>query len=332
MSSRTEYYEGGWPVYVPVAERKAKAGRKVAALEKKGRVCQPVAIEGRAIARTFWGEKWCDNLESYSDYSNRLPRGRTYVRNGSVIDLQIAAGKVSALVAGSEVYKISISVQELEEPLWKSILGECAGKIASLVELLQGRLSDAVMNVVTRHGSSLFPAPKQMDFRCSCPDFAYMCKHVAATLYGVGARLDSQPELLFLLRHVDPQELIRQAGCNPVSIAEVMPGQHQQLESSDLSALFGIELAESPAPALPTPAAGTTHLPDDLSATSAKPRQKREKTVTASELMARGIPRHMLQGWLRSGVLLRTEKRGVYLTTAQTQARVAQYLDQRRAR
>jgi uncharacterized Zn finger protein len=350
------HFYGGWAPYVPVAQRKAKAKRKLEALKKKGRVCQPVEIEGRAIARTFWGKKWCDNLEAYSDYSNRLPRGRTYVRNGSVVDLQITAGKVTALVAGSEVYEVSINVRALEKNLWKSILNECAGKVASLVELLQGRLSSAVMDVVTRPDNGLFPVPKQIEFRCSCPDSASMCKHIAATLYGVGARFDRQPELLFLLRHADPQELIQQAGSVQVTDAQSALGQHQQLDTSDLSALFGIELAEPTVAASPpslrtkTPvvkpkSAGTAKGSPDPKAVKPKfapnadrvlaekkpaiPHPKRPKTVTASELISRGIPRHMLQSWLISGVLLRTEERGVYRATKQTEGRIKDYLNLR---
>lgn len=320
------YYYGGWAPYVPVAERRRKAERMVASLKKKGRACEPVVIEGRAIARTFWGKQWRDNLEAYSDYANRLPRGRTYVRNGSVVDLQIAKGKISALVAGSDVYQVDIDVHALEDKLWQGILKECAGKVASLVELLQGRLSDAVMEVVTRQGDGLFPVPKQISFRCSCPDSAWMCKHVAAVLYGVGARFDRQPELLFLLRHVDPQELIRQAGSVPV----VEMGTHQQLEGADLSALFGIELDETPAAAAaPETASPAPRAP----AAKAKPasRRKTTKTISASELLERGIPRHMVQSWLDSGVLVRSGQRGVYLTTKETNKRIDAYLRRREA-
>jgi len=277
------------------------------------------------------------------------------VRNGSVVDLKISTGKISALVAGSEMYEVSISVRALEENLWKSILSECAGKVASLVELLQGRLSSAVMEVVTRHGSGLFPVPKQLDFRCSCPDSASMCKHVAATLYGVGARFDHQPDLLFLLRHVDAQELILQAGSVPVADAQTALSQHQQLDTADLSALFGIELDEPPV-AAPRPSlvpkdsaltpkrAGTVKRSPGVK--TAKPkfaraplvsaekkvatlRPTRTKIVNASELIARGVPRHMLQSWLVSGILLRTEERGVYRATRQTEGRIEDYLVQR---
>ena len=323
-----DFYYGGWAPYVSVAERRDKAQRKLKSLEKKGRVCQPVTIEGRTIARTFWGKKWCDNLEAYSDYASRLPRGRSYVRHGSVLDLTIKAGKITALVYGSEMYTVSIGVGALEAERWQSILRECAGQVASLVELLQGRLSNSVMEVVTRHGAGLFPVPQQIDFRCSCPDSASMCKHIAAALYGVGTRLDSQPELLFELRHVDPLELIRQAG--HLSVAGAQSEPHQQLDTSDLSALFGIELNEPPVAI----ASAATHQVAQAQpapvkkkmATLRQPRQKPAKTVTARDLLGRDIPRHMQQSWLKSGILLRTGKRGVYHATRQTERRIEDYL------
>jgi hypothetical protein len=288
---------GGWVPYVPVAERRRQAERMLASLKKKGRICQPVVIDGRAIARTFWGKNWCEHLESYSDYASRLPRGRTYARNGSVIDLQIAAGKISALVAGSDIYKVDISVQPIEQGLWQAILDECAGKVASLVELLQGRLSSAVMEVVARPGTGLFPVPQQIRFHCSCPDAASMCKHVAASLYGVGARFDSEPELLFRLRGVDPEQLIWQAGNLPAALPIAGAG----LGDVDLSALFGIDLGEAPLP----PSA---------------------PTVTSLQLGACGIPAYMRQNWLTAGILLRTGQRGVYGMTARTEPSIERYL------
>lgn len=325
------HFDGGWSPYVPVAQRRANALRKVDALKKKGLICQPVNIEGRTIARTFWGKNWCDNLESYSDFANRLPRGRTYVRNGSVVDLQIKPGKVTALVAGSEIYTINIQIHALPEKLWQSIMEESAGKVASLVELLQGRLSSAVMEIVTRHGSGLFPTPAQIDFHCSCPDSASLCKHVAAALYGVGARLDQQPDLLFSLRHVDPQELIRQAVSQPIVTAPIASDLHPMLNTSDLSALFGIELEQSPvtdaAPDLTLPAPPPTIKKITRKTTAA--RFKAGQIVTAKALIARGIPRHMIQSWLDAGVVRHGEKRGEYLVTAQTEKRVAQYLTKR---
>ena len=334
---------GGWGVYVPVAERRRKAERMLASLKKKGRICLPVVIEGRAMARTFWGKNWCEHLENYSDYANRLPRGRTYARNGSVVDLQISEEKISALVAGSDIYEVNIAVRPLEKALWQAVLDECAGKVASLVELLQGRLSSAVMEVVTRRGTGLFPVPKQISFRCSCPDSASMCKHVAAALYGVGARLDSQPELLFRLRHVDPAQLILQAG--NFAAPQAASGAGQGLDGMDLSALFGIDLGEVPLAAPPATAAPSRVVPalapakqasprPSVSggrlalapAKKASPRKTPGTTITSMELGARNIPVSMRQSWLISGVLLRTGQRGVYGVTDQTEKRIRLYL------
>ena len=242
----------GWRPYVPVAQRRAKADRELAKLSKKsGALVSPVVLEGRTIARTFWGKAWCDNLEAYSDFANRLPRGRTYVRNGSVVDLQIAQGKVMARVAGSELYKIEIKIKPLAPKLWKSIQTECAGKIDSLMELLQGRLSAGVMEIVTRPERGLFPTPREIDLDCSCPDWADLCKHVAASLYGVGARLDQKPELLFLLRGVDAADLISRASAAEAVRQSTRADGAPAMSESELADVFGIELA--PPSAIPSP-------------------------------------------------------------------------------
>jgi len=236
----------GWRPYVPAAARRARAARELAKLAKKnGQGASPVLLESRKIAGTFWGKAWCDNLEAYSDYANRLPRGRTYVRNGSVVDLQISRSKITARVSGSSLYSIGINIKPLAASLWKSIQTECAGKIDSLIELLQGKLSSSVMQIVTRPERGLFPTPKEIELDCSCPDWADLCKHVAASLYGVGARLDQNPELLFLLRGVDPADLI-----SKVSAAEtVRQSAHAEdavaLSETEIADVFGIELASA---------------------------------------------------------------------------------------
>jgi uncharacterized Zn finger protein len=324
-------YFDSWAPYVPVAQRQRQAQQKLAALNKKGQGCQPVAVQGRAIAKSFWGKAWCDNLESYSDYANRLPRGRSYLRNGSVIDLRIEPGKVQALVCGSEVYRVEIGVHPLEAARWESIVKNCSGQVASIIELLQGRLSKAVMETVTRPGQGLFPQPRQITLRCSCPDAASMCKHVAATLYGVGARLDSEPELLFRLRHADPLELIRHAGSLPATQPTAAAGA---LDGADLSALFGIDVEPANAVAasekrVRLPKSGVAppaSVPQQRPNAAAPAKRARAKTVTASELLARGVARHMIQNWIVSGVLQRTDQRGVYRTTAQTETRIAAYV------
>lgn len=233
---------GGFAPYVPVAARQAQAKQKLQSLRKSGKAVSPVEITGRKIATTFWGGAWCDNLERYSDYANRIPRGRTYVRNGSVIDLQIGAGQVDALVSGSRVYKVAVKVAPVQAPRWRTICGQCAGGIDSLVELLQGRFSTGVMEHLCRQGTGLFPAPAEIQFTCSCPDWASMCKHVAAVLYGIGARLDHGPELLFRLRQVNEQELIARAGAD-VPLSRKSPAAAKVLAEADLADVFGVELA-----------------------------------------------------------------------------------------
>jgi uncharacterized Zn finger protein len=234
---------GGFAPYVPVAVRKAQAARQVLKLKTSGRIVSPVEITGRKIATTFWGTAWCDNLERYSDFANRIPRGRTYVRNGSVIDLQIGAGRVDALVSGSRMYTVTVEVARVPAPQWRDICARCAGGIDSLVELLQGRFSKGVMAHLCQQGAGLFPAPKEIAFSCSCPDGAYMCKHVAAVLYGVGARFDGQPELLFRLRNVDEQDLVAGAATH-VPSSSTSTGAAKILPDGDLSGVFGVEFAE----------------------------------------------------------------------------------------
>lgn len=233
----------GWKPYVPVARRRANAAREAGKIAKKEkRQLAPIVIEGRKIVRSFWGEAWCDNLERYSDFSNRLPRGRTYVRNGSVIDLQIKSGKVTALVSGSSLYTVNVSIATLKAPAWKDIKEDCSQSIASLIDLLQGKFDDGVMQRLTRRDGGLFPQPSEIKMSCSCPDYAGLCKHIAAVLYGVGARLDKSPELLFTLRAVDHLELIGQAVAAENLDRTLTSANDGALAGSDLGELFGIEL------------------------------------------------------------------------------------------
>jgi uncharacterized Zn finger protein len=251
------FYE--WRPYVSVEQRRRNAEKTLASLRKKGEPVSPVRIEGRTIARSFWGKAWCTNIERYSDFASRLPRGRSYVRNGSVVDLQIGRGEVRAMVSGSELYTVQVDIAPAAAKRWKAICGDCAGSIDSLVELLQGRLSERVMERVCREGDGLFPAPREIDLSCSCPDWADMCKHVAAVLYGIGARLDVSPELLFKLRGVDETQLLANADRH-MSLKAPAPAGAKVLDDGDAATLFGLEMAEqivsseSPSDAKPPPA------------------------------------------------------------------------------
>ena len=279
------YYDNyGWRPYVTVAERRRKAARAMEKLKKKGHPVSPVVLEGRAIAKTFWGKAWCDNLERYSDFANRLPRGRTYVRNGSVVDLQIGAGEVKAYVSGSEIYQVAVKVTPVSKNRWHSICADCAGAIDSLVELLQGRFSKGVMERLCQQGSGLFPSPKEITLSCSCPDWASVCKHVAAVLYGIGARLDQQPELLFKLHRVDEKELIAKAGKGlPLGGKALAP--EKALGSEDLSAIFGLEMAQ------------TADAPTPLPVLAAKP--ERVKKQAKKKATAGGVRRPVRESALK---------------------------------
>jgi len=228
----------GWERYVPVAERRREAQKKIAQLKKKGKikVIEPVEIEGKAIAKKFWGKRWCEHLESFADFENRLPRGRTYARNGSICHLEIQKGIIKAFVSGSSLYTVEVQIATLQKDLWQTIKDKCSGQIGSMLELLKGTLSDQVMDVVTDSEKGLFPKTKEIHYSCNCPDWADMCKHVAAVLYGIGARLDERPELLFLLRGVDAQELIT------TKLTTHTTKTDDLLEDKDLHELFDIEL------------------------------------------------------------------------------------------
>jgi uncharacterized Zn finger protein len=261
-----------FPEYVPVASRRAQARRKSEELRRQGIETDPVVVEGRAIARTFWGKAWCDAIEGHSDFINRLPRGRTYVRNGSLIDLRIERGRVAALVSGSSIYEAEIRIAPAAAKKWKALAGECAGRIDSVVELLSGKLSSAVMEMLCRPESGLFPSSSELHLSCSCPDGARLCKHLAAVLYGVGARLDSRPELLFLLRDVDQADLVTEAGRGATLAA---PAAAPNALAGDLSDIFGIELTRAPPPAGRKQRAGATR--------DGSPRGKRATRTSAGK-------------------------------------------------
>ena len=236
------YY--GWKPYLSVGERQKKVENAAAKAKKAGKVYAPIAAYRGAVAKTVWGKAWCDNLQAYSDYANRLPRGASYVRNGSVIDLQLSAGKVAALVMGSSLYKVNITVEPVEPTRWKSVCKDCSGSVASLVEILQGKLSSAVMQRICEPGKGLMPSPKDIRLDCDCPDWAGVCKHIAAVLYGVGARLDTQPELLFTLRHVDAKDLVQAAGAGLASTQKA-PKTARVLDDALLDDVFGLDMAQA---------------------------------------------------------------------------------------
>ncbi|MBI4816150.1 MAG: type IV toxin-antitoxin system AbiEi family antitoxin domain-containing protein [Deltaproteobacteria bacterium] len=338
------------PFYSPptTGEIEARAHRDARSM---GGALSPVRVQGRLIARSFWGRAWCDHLESHADFSNRLPRGRKYVRNGAVIDLRISMGRVIAKVSGTRLYQIDITIDRLAKAQSDAIERAISSSVGTLVELLEGKLSEETLRLLSDRDRGVFPRPREFHFSCSCPDSASMCKHVAATLYGVGARLDAEPLLLFKLRGIDPDALIARPG---ERLAQTASATSQRiLEDDDLSAMFGIDLGgdslASPKPRVSpqtpqTPAVGAAPrrarkgsqaesdatpprvVAPNVTTIQADASLRAGAKVTAKELVALGIPRSTITYWIRRGVLIKSAGRGVYLATSDTQPRVRAYL------
>jgi uncharacterized Zn finger protein len=244
-----------FPPYVPIAERQRKARIQAEKLQKKTGPLNPVCVSGRTIAKSWWGKSWNQNLERYADYANRIARGRSYLCNGMVLDLQITPETITAIVAGSSSapYQITVKIRPIPAAAWKRLINTATGQIESLAALLEGRFPESLKTLLFAKDAGLFPAPDEIKFQCSCPDWAYMCKHVAAVLYGVGARLDDLPELFFTLRGVNLNDLIgdvtrtetrkllqRRAGYSP----RIIETSGNRL--MDVSALFGIDMVVEP--------------------------------------------------------------------------------------
>jgi len=259
-----------WTPRKTVAQRRAEAEREIENAARRGKATSPVAVSGRKLATTFWGKAWCDNLERYRDFAYRLERGRSYLRSGSVLDLQIAAGKISSEVLGSQRYEVAIEIDAVKRDAWRALQRDCAGSVGSRLDLLSGRLSEAVMARLCADRTGLFPAPSAIRFTCSCPDHATMCKHVAAAMYGVGVRLDRAPEMLFTLRRVSLDELLASA----VTAVPAAPAAGRVLATGGLASLFGIELVDTAAAAAPPDAAPSTP--------KAKPQRRRGAAITRS--------------------------------------------------
>lgn len=314
--------------YVSVAERKAKAVAAAKKYVKKGEKLQPVVIAGRKIALSKWGAGWCDHLEKFHDYFNRLERGRRYARNGSVIHLAITPGEATALVSGSSIYKVFIKIEPLDAERWQQISKKCSGEISSMIDLLAGRFADGIMAVLADPKTGMFPGSNEITMKCSCPDGAAMCKHIAAVLYGIGARLDSAPELLFTFRQVNPADLVQAAahGEELIGKAPVDGIILSEGDESSFSELFGIELAapsatkKSTKTAAKAVAKGATK--NALKPAKKQPGSDKEKTfplVSATELLGMGCTRSDIARFLKHGVL-KKHSRGIYQTTEATRA------------
>lgn len=282
----------GFPEYVSVAEKKARAAKKLKELLKKRPDLKPVILEGKALARTWWGKAWNGNLERYADYDNRIGRGRSYLRHGAVLHLHIDEGEVKSLVQGSErsPYSVEIRISALQTDVWQSMINACEGALESLQHLINGAFPKPLGEIFMAKGSGMFPSPKEIKFSCSCPDSAYMCKHVAAVLYGIGSRLDEDVSLFFKLRRANMDELVRRAVS--VTSEKILKRAGKKsariINDADLGAVFGIEIE---APVLPSrkekqrSKAGIKHLADDTKAVPGKSSVKPRKPAKAKPVL-----------------------------------------------
>ena len=235
-------WEYGYYNKPSIAQQRRSAEKRLATLRKKNSNIQPIVIDGRKIAKTWWGIAWCKNLERYADYENRIGRGRSYVQNGFVLDLRIAEGMVTAQVSGSKLYKITIKIDRLHDKKWKKIAAQCAKRIDSIAALVEGTFPEEFQEVFMKQGDGLFPSPKEIHMNCSCPDWATMCKHVAAALYGVGAKLDSDPLLFFTLRGIDPTALIKKSVDEKMKslLANARKKSKRVISEKDVGRIFGV--------------------------------------------------------------------------------------------
>ena len=230
---------------ISVGELQRKAQQSVNNAKSKGKELHPIVIEGRQIAKSWWGIAWCQNIEQYADYSSRLTRGKRYVKTGAVIDLQIVKGKVKARVQGTRrtPYKVEINISPLKEDVCEEIIDQCSSQIQDLQQLLNGEFPEDLKDLfLSKHG--LFPSQREISFICSCPDWAIMCKHVAAVLYGIGAKLDENPFLFFELRGIDVNKLVDVTIKDHVDSLlkhADMPVTDRVMDDSCIETLFGLK-------------------------------------------------------------------------------------------
>ena len=256
MARRRSRYDSrahGFPEYVSAREKMQRVRAGAEKLRRSNADIHPVVIEGRRIARTWWGRSWNANLERYADYSNRIGRGRRYVRHGAVLDLRIEPGRVTALVQGSrsKPYDVAVKIDPLNGEIWEALRESALTQLDSLSDLLAGGFPEPLKDAFFAPRSGLFPPPGEIRFDCSCPDWASMCKHVAAVLYGIGNRLDEKPDMFFTLRQVHMEELVHktlEATAESLLDKSGTAVGDDVLDDDVVADVFGIEFDDSAVP------------------------------------------------------------------------------------
>ena len=228
--------------YTTMDDLKRLAKKSTERLTKKGLILEPVHLVGNKIAKNWWGISWIDNLEKYSDYINRLPRGKKYLKSDCILDLKIKKGRIDAIVQGSssKPYEVCVHIKVLNKEKIEDIVQLCENRIESIENLINGKFPDTLKEVfIGKNG--LFPSPNEIEFDCSCPDYASLCKHVASVLYAIGAKFDTDPRLFFELRGIDVNQFIKKAVDNSIEKLLVEKNKSERvIAEEDMDRLFGI--------------------------------------------------------------------------------------------
>jgi uncharacterized Zn finger protein len=202
----------------------------------------PVKSAKKSISSSFWGQAWNRNLNHYSMFANQLAPGRTFLRNGAVIDLCVEKGTIRGLVAAQSLCEVAVKARPVDTARWARLVERCSGSVRSLTDLMSGKLPEETLAAITDESAGLFPEPEEITFSCSCPDWTDVCVHVAAVLYGFSLRLDEEPALLFTLRSTDPADLISSATDKFVSDVAAVSDPMVESDMHQLEDLFGIDL------------------------------------------------------------------------------------------
>lgn len=162
------------------------------------------------IGATWWGKQWVEAMQQIGD--TRLDRGKSYARNGQVRDLSIGHGAASAKVQGSRrrPYSSSFRLKVFTADQWARALDALAAQAIYSAKLLAGEMPSDIEALFQQIGMSLFPRSRvDFTFSCSCPDWGDPCKHSAAIYYLVAEQLDQDPFMLFHLRGLTREQVLK---------------------------------------------------------------------------------------------------------------------------
>ena len=210
-----------------------------------------VKIDGKVISSSWWGQMWCRNIENYSNIRNRLERGRTYIRQNTVKSLSISNNCAESQVQGhsKEPYRVIINIKTIEKSKYDNILNKCENSVDNLESLMTGSFPKEYQQFFTDEEYGLFPKSNEIDYNCTCLDYEknmHMCKHIAATMYAIGNKLDNDPLIFFKLRGIDISEFSNKILKKETEFVwnNINGESNRKINSNDISFLFGVDCDE----------------------------------------------------------------------------------------